>query len=482
MSTVKISELPIISTLGANTSNLIFVAVDLETDVTGRISATAALANLTSNVTGAFIKANSAYDSQNTTGVYANSAFVKANSAYDSQNVTGTYANSAFVKANSAYDSQNTTGTYANSAFVKANSAFDSQNVTGTYANSAFSAANSGGLYANSAFVKANSAFDSQNVTGTYANSAFGAANSAGNYANSAFVEANSAYAKANSALANTTGLFDGALTISNNLNVNGIVKIANTGFSATQAALTISATSAGITQTPGGDGYMLHITGKDNVPTRIVADSFGANGQLVFPIFGGRAARGNVTHPSAVQTNDVLTRIGAGAYGATSYISGGTARIDFIATENHTDTARGTAIKIYNIENGSNVLTNIATINANDVIFTGTVTPQRGFIYTPNVQSTLTSIGIDFSRDNLVKFNVNDNATITLSNYVYGKVVEVWITNSAAQNKTITHGCLANNSTSKLTTFTITSLSSAYLRYFSIDGDQANTFVSIIA
>ena len=81
-----------------------------------------------------------------------------------------------------------------------------------------------------------------------------------------------------------------------------------------------------------------------------------------------------------------------------------------------------------------------------------------------------------------MVRMSVNDNMTITLQNYVYGKIVEVWITNSAAQNKTITHGCLANNSTSKATTFTIQSSSCAFLRYFSIDGDQANTFVSIVA
>ena len=88
----------------------------------------------------------------------------------------------------------------------------------------------------------------------------------------------------------------------------------------------------------------------------------------------------------------------------------------------------------------------------------------------------------MDFVRDSLIKFNVNADVTISLSNYTPGKIVEVWITNSAAQNKTITHGCLANNSTSKLTTFTIQSSSCAFLKYFSIDGDQANTFVSITA
>ena len=60
------------------------------------------------------------------TGLYtqANAAFIKANSAYDSQNTTGSYANSGFAVANSA-------SSYANGAFMEANSAFISQNTTG---------------------------------------------------------------------------------------------------------------------------------------------------------------------------------------------------------------------------------------------------------------------------------------------------------------------------------------------------------------
>jgi hypothetical protein len=130
----------------------------------------------------------------------------------------------------------------------------------------------------------------------------------------------------------------------------------------------------------------------------------------------------------------------------------------------------------------GSNTLNKIASFNGDSVDFTGAIKPEKGLIYSSNVQSTLTTFALDFNRDSLIKFNVTADASITLSNYVYGKVVEVWITNSAAQNKTITHGCLANNSTSKQTTFTILASSCAYLRYFSINGDQANTFVSITA
>ena len=69
--------------------------------------------------------------------------------------------------ANSAYDSQNTTGSYANSAFRHSNSAF-------AHANAAFASANNVAPQIQPAFTQANAAF-------TQANSAFSAANNATN-------------------------------------------------------------------------------------------------------------------------------------------------------------------------------------------------------------------------------------------------------------------------------------------------------------
>ena len=223
-------------------------------DVTGNVYSRVITENYLANQTGssansAFLKANSAYASQNTTGTYANSAFTKANSAYESQNTTGTYANtafsianSAFLKANSSYESQNTTGTYANSAFLKANSAYESQNTTGTYANTAFSTANSAAVYANGSF--------------TQANAAFGTANSAASYANSAFSKANSAYTAANNAVTTfigTTGSFSqNTVSFSSNNGVTFVVTSANNLAVSTSQDLrtTASPTFAGLTLT----------------------------------------------------------------------------------------------------------------------------------------------------------------------------------------------------------------------------------------
>jgi hypothetical protein len=84
------------------------------------------------------------------------------------------------------------------SAFIKANAAYEAQNTTGSYANGAYGQANSSALYANAAFIQSNAAFQSQNTSGTYANNAYGQANSAALYANAAFTNSNSSYVLAN--------------------------------------------------------------------------------------------------------------------------------------------------------------------------------------------------------------------------------------------------------------------------------------------
>ena len=200
-----------------------------------------------------------------------------------------------------------------------------------------------------------------------------------------------------------------------------------------------------------------------------------------MFPIFGGRSARGNVTHPSAAQTNDILVRLAGTSYGTTTYQTGGTARIDIVATENHTDTARGTAIKLYNVPNGTTTVTEIAELNANSVIFTGAVSPQKGFIYTPRILTgAQTAITINFATDSMIRAEFSSTLTMSFSNYTYGKVVECWLTNTAGNGQTINLGVLANNSTTGSATLSVASGRSTKLQYFSIDGDLPNTFGAI--
>lgn len=425
----------------------------------------------------------------------------------------GTSQNTAAESASfsqQAFAAANTAG--ANTVYLQTinNNQNTSITNTNTLALAAYGKANAEGNINNT---------QNTNITAvnTFAEMASFTANSAGTTANSGLDLAGAAFNKANNALANTSGIFAGNLQLTGNLTAQGIqsttgaistgnlivngtstlignvtmnantymtgtvtvnstMVLANSLFSPTQAALTI--TASGTTSTPVNDGYMIHISGKNGVPSRIITDSYGTG---AYSVYASRTARGTVTAPTAVQANDIIGRFSANGYGNTKFQTFGTGRIDFVAAENFTDASTPTQIQFFNCPPGSNTLQKIASFNGSSVEFTGVVSPEKGFIYTPTVLTgAQTAFTIDFSTTSLIKATLTADLTITLSNYVYGKVVEVWLTNTGGLTRTVTHGCTATNSTENSATFTMPATSSAYLRYFSIDGDNANTFVAI--
>ncbi len=508
MATVKLTDLPYITALQSNTANTIILGVDVPGDFTGQLTLTTLAVGLYSNnnlkvgnndiiyanAVGQFTGNSTQYlqvavRNQDSDG--SGDFVVTADDGTDGTHfldlgLNGSTYNDPDYSATKAHDGY----LYVNTNDAEGNLVLGTTSslgrinfiVGGTKSTNIVTYISSSGIYSPSidSLVAANVATLRGEITANAdsANSVINSRISANIATANLFTQA--AFDKANNAIANTNGVYTaGDFYMSGDGFVNGTFTLANSTFGATESAMTIKATAT--VQTPSQSGTMLHITGKANTPSRIIFDSFSTDGSA-YGIVAGRTARGTVSSPTATQNNDILMRLAGNGWGTTGFAPLGVARIDIVATENYTDSARGSRILFYNVPNGSNVVNLIASFNANTVEFTGTVAPEKGFIYTPNVLSTITSFALDFQRDNLVKFNITDNLTITLSNYVYGKVVEMWITNSAAQNKTITHGCLANNSTSKATTFTILSNSCAYLRYFSIDGDQANTFVSITA
>jgi len=117
-----------------------------------------------------------------------------------------------------------------------------------------------------------------------------------------------------------------------------------------------------------------------------------------------------------------------------------------------------------------------------NNLTITGNTFPQKGFIYTPRIlQGAQTAITINFATDSVIRATFAATVTNTLSNYVAGKVVEMWLTNTAGSTQSLTHGCLANNSTTGTASTNVSSGHTVYLKYFSIAGDLANTFVSVV-
>lgn len=545
MSTVKITELPAITVVNPNTANTVIVGVDIQTDVTGKITLTT-LANglysnnilrvgnndiLLTNAAAQFTGNANNYlqvTLRNQTSNGSGDFVVTADDGSDSDHyidfgINGsTYSDPSFsaTKQRDGYLYLASSGTNKGNLIIGTTNSqgkvnfvvggMETDNIVGSITTSGIfskgidSVVSANAVSANSVVnsrITANVATLRSEITANAdsANSVINTRITANvatlrgeitanvatlrgeitNNAASTNAFANLAFTKANNAIANTNGVFTaGDFYISGDGFVNGTFTLANSTFGATESAMTIKATAT--VQTPSQSGTMLHITGKANTPSRIIFDSFSTDGSA-YGIVAGRTARGTVVSPTATQNNDILMRLAGNGWGTTGFAPLGVARIDIVATENYNDSARGSKIVFYNVPNGSNVVNQIASFNADTIEFTGTVAPNKGFIYTPTVLAgSQTAFTINFATTSLIKANIAADCTITLSNYVYGKVVEVWILNTSGVNRTVTHGCSAENSTINSTTVTLAATSSAYLRYFSIDGDNANTFVAI--
>ena len=519
MSTVKITDLPAINTINANTANTVLVGVDIPTNVTGKITLTTLAAGLYSNnnlvvgnnytilpnVVGQFTGNSALYiqvNLENQTSSGSGDFVVTADDGSDTDHyidmgINGsTYSDAAYsaLKAHDGYLYVASSGTgKGNLAIGTTNSTgrvnftvggLETANIvgyvdsTGIYSGAINSVVSANAASANSVIntrVSANVATLRSEISGNV--STLNGSITSNITTQNTFTQA--AFDKANSAIANTNGVLTaGDFYISGDGFVNGTFTLANSTFGATESAMTIKATAT--VQTPSQSGTMLHITGKANTPSRIIFDSFSTDGSA-YNIIAGRTARGTVTSPTASQNNDILMRLAGNGWGTTGFAPLGVARIDIVATENYSDTNRGSKIVFYNVPNGSNTVNEIATFNAETVSFTGVVNPAKGFIYTPRILTgAQTAITIDFATDSMVRATFDSTLTMSFSNYTAGKVVEAWLTNTAGNGQTINLGCLANNTTTGSTTLSVASGRSAKLQYFSIDGDLSNTFCAI--
>ena len=295
-----------------------------------------------------------------------------------------------------------------------------------------------------------------------------------------------SAWNTANNSLANTNGVITiGDFNISGNLSTlgvasTGLISINAVPFFANTPAVLISGSVGNYSQVPLNQGYMLQITGFANTATRVVIDSFGSS-NTTYPLLTGRSARGTALTPKSTANNDILMRISGNGWGNT-FSQFGVSRIDMVASENYTDATKGSEIQFWNTKRGSNTLIQIASFNSESIYFSGTVIPAKGFVYNAlSYPSAQTAIVIDFANNSVVKTTTSSGLTVTFSNYIPGKVVEIWVTNTAGTNQSFTHGCSAINSSVNSTTYTIPSTSSILAKYISFANDVCNTFVSII-
>jgi len=392
MSTVKITELPDISTLDTNEANTVFVVVDVDSDTTGIITLSTLYSNVNSYITSNAASANSVINTRITANVATLRGEIDANAA----------------SANSVINTRIDANIAAANLFTQA-------------------------------------AFD-----------------------------------LANTSVQETGGTITGDLIVTGNVTSNYGMEIKNSSMPGNGIFLLITGAAGGAYGIPSNPGYTITTVSPDGEGNRIVAESY-ASKASGYASFIGRRARGTAASPTAAQAGDIIMRLGGNAYGTTKFSQFADARIEFIANQNVTDTEKGTRIEFWATANNTNTAVNIATMTGDQVDFTGYVSPTKGFVYVPSLLvGNQTAITVDFTANSMIKANIVSDMTVSFTNYVPGKIVEMWITNTSGSNRTVTHGCSAVNSTVNSTTVTIPATSSGYFKYFSIQSDLANTFVAI--
>lgn len=524
MSTVKITDLPYITTLQPNTANTVLVGVDVPGDDTGQITLTTLASGLYShnrlvvgdyedvypNAIATFANGSTLYVQaiiENTNDLGTSDFVAQANVSTDTTNYVDLgFAGRDYVNTNpnnslgtSLYPldgylyAQGEEGQLGGNLTIGTTTSGTRVNfiVGGINQENVVAYMTTSGIYSHSidSLVSANAATINGSVTSNVAtiNGSITANAASANSVINSRITANiatanlftqAAFDKANNALSNTSGIFAGNLTTTGNVIVNYALRVNNTSMPGNTQYVVVTGTATGAIGVPSNAGYTFHSAVDGG--NRVVSEAYSSVANE-YASFIGRRARGSAASPTATQSGDTIVRFGGNSYGSTKFSQFSDARIEFVATENHTDTAKGTKIRFLNTMDGTNAASEIATFNANTVTFTGSVIPAKGFVFTPRLPAgNQTAITIDFANDSIIKANLVADLTVSFTNYIYGKVVEVWLTNTGGINRTVTHGCSALNSSINSTTFTIPSTSSAYMRYFSIDGDSANTFVTI--
>jgi len=179
-----------------------------------------------------------------------------------------------------------------------------------------------------------------------------------------------------------------------------------NTTWASTEAMVSVNGSGTTDPDTVFPD-TLIQTTSRPNKTSRIIQRGYGSSGNVggdnSYAVWGSYAARGNVSNPQAIKQNDILSRLSSNGYGTTTWGSGGT-RIESVALENFTDSAKGTEIRFWTTPMGSIVSQQVATItttgmSANAITFTtdSTVQTTAGIPLTQRaVANGVATLGID--------------------------------------------------------------------------------------
>jgi len=520
MSTVKISQLPVFSSLNINPANTSFVAVDLGTATTGQFTADVlahglyannilnvgtTAAGILPNTVAQFISYYPVYSQVNFQNQYANGStdvVITASNGDNANNyldigVQGPQMavdpNFSIAGNNDGYIFHNgqpgqpggnfTIGTgQSGDDLIFFTGGLQSNNEVARFKDGYGLIISKGNLVANSSnqstflnSITTNTVTSNTSTSNTYT------ANSIITNTVTSNTSSSNTYT-ANSITTNTITSTGVLLNMKANIAVVGSFTLNNNTFLANVPAVQLNGSTNYTSLPPTQENTMLQIVGKDNKPTRVLIDAASTTGNA-YSLIAGRVSRGNSSAPAPTQSGDTIMRFSGNGYRTTGFSPLGVARMEIVAAENFSDANSGAYIMFSVTPVGSNNITaNVVVINSNTVNFANTITPANGVINTVRTYpGSQTAISVNFTTDTIVRANLVANMAITPQNFVAGRQVEVWITNTGAPARTITHGITnGTNSTNGGTTFSLTGTQTARIVYMCLDGTLANTLVAI--
>jgi len=203
-------------------------------------------------------------------------------------------------------------------------------------------------------------------------------------------------------------------------------------------------------------------------------ASTFGNNGQLLFL----STTPGQASNVAPVGANSVI--------GVAKILSNGSANGKLqIAIANQQAYGKPNGAILFannNLIQASNTLfinEALGQLNVSSMIYAANGTINRSNTYT----GTQTAITVNMLTETWVRATVGASLTITPTGFGPGYETEVVIINpntGGGAARTITHGCSAQNSSVGATTFVLGGTTTAFVKYYSFDGDLANTYAKI--
>lgn len=188
-----------------------------------------------------------------------------------------------------------------------------------------------------------------------------------------------------------------------------------------------------------------VHVASADTVASSIAIDAFGASPNITL-----RQAGGTNASKSATPTGTSIASFYGVGRGATAY-SGNAAAVFLVATENWTDTANGTEIRLATTPIGSTTRGNSLVISDTAVValgaisgsnLSGTNTGDQTFIAPAigSITATGTSVTVDVTSKKVFRLTLQSNVTtMTLTGAVDGQKVLLEVIQDATGSRLIT-------------------------------------------